>query len=49
MKFKGKEANVGRHCYADNVTDLDTKMQRGIKAKSEKVAKQLGSEATKFF
>ena len=27
-------AKVGRHCYADNETDLDAKMQRGEEAKS---------------
>ena len=34
MRFKGKEANVGRHCYADNVTGLDAKMPRGKEEES---------------
>lgn len=34
MRFKGKEANVGRICYADNVTDLGAKMPRDEEAKS---------------
>ena len=28
------ESIVGRHCYADNETDLDAKMHRGIEAES---------------
>ena len=34
MRFSEKEANVGRICYADNVTDLGAKMPRDEEAKS---------------
>ena len=33
-QLRSQAAKVGRHCYADNETDSDAKMPRGIDAKS---------------